>query len=114
MSIVVILKLVNRVRFVGKYFTFNFEYRNQFLIRRQRKYKPDKSPYQVVLSSMKTIQNGHLQFRLLNTFKSHVRFQLDIYTLEHNSLRVKINELNPLRKRYEVEHSLVGEPKLVK
>jgi hypothetical protein len=60
------------------------------------------------------IQDGHLYFRLLNTQKPHVKLRLDIFTLEHNSLRVKINEINPLRKRYEVEHSLVGEPKLVK
>jgi hypothetical protein len=62
---------------------------------------------------MKTINNGHLQFSLHNTLKSHVKFQLDLYTLEHNSLRVKINEINPLRKRYEVQSVLVGEPKLV-
>ncbi len=63
---------------------------------------------------MKTISNGHLQFLLHNALKSHVKFQLDLYTLEHNSLRVKINEINPIRKRYEVEHVLVSEPKLVK
>jgi len=63
---------------------------------------------------MKTISTGHVQFLLHNTLKSHVKFQLDLFTLEHNSLRVKINEINPLRKRYEVEHVLVGEPKLVK
>ena len=63
---------------------------------------------------MKTITNGHLQFLFLNTLKSEVKFQLDLYTLEHNSLRVKINEINPLRKRYEVENVLVSEPKLVK
>ncbi|CAF3423273.1 unnamed protein product, partial [Rotaria sp. Silwood2] len=81
--------------------------------RRQRKYKPDTTPYEVDLSSMKIIDKGHIQFVLLNTLKSEVKFQLDLYTLEHNSLRVKINEINPLRKRYEVEHVLVGEPKLV-
>ncbi len=63
---------------------------------------------------MKTIKNGHLQFLLVNTEKSSVNFQLDIFTLEQNSLRVKINEINPLRKRFEVEHSLVNEPTLVK
>ncbi|CAF1002078.1 unnamed protein product [Adineta steineri] len=81
--------------------------------RRQRKYKPDTTPYEVDLSSMKTITNGHLQFSLLNTLKSHVKLQLDLYTLQHNSLRVKINEINPVRKRYEVERVLVSEPKLV-
>ena len=62
---------------------------------------------------MKTINTGHLQFSFANTLKSHAKFQLDLYTLEHNSLRVKINEVNPIRKRYEVENVLVSEPKLV-
>ena len=62
---------------------------------------------------MKKVKTGHLQFVLSNTEQSNVKFQLDIYTLEQNSLRVKINEINPIRKRYQVEHSLVGEPKLV-
>ncbi len=83
------------------------------MLRRQRKYKPNSSPYEVDLSSMKKIKPGQLQFSLLNSEKSHVKFQLDIFTLELNSLRVKINEINPLRKRFEVEHSLVGEPKLI-
>ena len=81
--------------------------------RRQRKYKPDASPYEVDLSSLKKISTGHLQFHLSNTLKPHVKLQLDVFTLEENSLRVKINEVNPIRKRYEVEHALVGEPKLV-
>ena len=83
------------------------------LFRRQRRYKPDRSSYEVDLSSMKMIDSGHLQFLLRNTLFSQVQFQLDIYTLEYNSLRVKINEINPLRKRYEVKNSLIDEPKLV-
>jgi hypothetical protein len=107
---------VNRVHFVGKYspIHLSFHINNKFLIRRQRKYKPTTSSYEVDLKSQKQIQIGHYQFLLLNTLESHVKFQLDIFTLEHNSLRVKINEINPIRKRYEVEHALVGEPKLVK
>ncbi|CAF0913171.1 unnamed protein product [Rotaria sordida] len=81
--------------------------------RRQRKYKPDISPYEIDLNSTKIIKNGHLRFLLLNTLKSHIKFKLEIFTLEHNSLRIKINELNPIRKRYEVKYSLVGELKLV-
>ncbi len=105
------------MHFVGKYSLINSSFHikeNEFLIRRQRKYKPSTSPYEVDLNSMKQIQTGHYQFLLLNTLKSHVKFQLDIFTLEHDSLRVKINEKNPIRKRYEVEHVIVSEPKLVK
>lgn len=62
---------------------------------------------------MKKVSNGHIQFVLLNTLKPQVKLQLDLYALEHNTLRVKINEINPLRKRYEVENALVNEPKIV-
>lgn len=85
-----------------------------FFIRRQRNYKPTTSPYEVDFHSMKTIKTGHLRFQLVNTEESEAKFQLDLYTLEHNSLRVQINEINPIRKRFQVEHTLVGEPKLVK
>ncbi|CAF4324537.1 unnamed protein product [Rotaria magnacalcarata] len=81
--------------------------------RRQRKYKPDRSSYEIDLNTIKIVKSGHLRCLLLDNTKSHVKFKLDIFTLEHNSLRVKINERNPIRRRYEVKHSLVGEPKLV-
>lgn len=81
--------------------------------RRQRKYRPDVSPYQVDFKSMIKDDNGHLQFKMINTLVDNVQFQLDIFTLDHRTLRVKINEINSLRKRYEVKDSLVTEPKLV-
>lgn len=86
---------------------------NEFFIRRQRNYKPNTSPYEVDFHSMKKIKTGHIQFELINIEQSEAKFQLDIYTLEQNSVRVQINEINPIRKRFQVEHSLVGEPKLV-
>ncbi|CAF0830952.1 unnamed protein product [Didymodactylos carnosus] len=61
---------------------------------------------------MKTVTNGHLQFVITNT-QNNVKFQLDLFTLEENSLRMKINELEPIRKRYEVQNVIVNEPKLV-
>lgn len=81
--------------------------------RRQRKYRPEVSPYQVDLHSMVNSETGHLKFQLINSQAEHVQLQLDIFTLEHRTLRVKINEVNPLRKRYEVKDTLVGEPKPV-
>lgn len=81
--------------------------------RRQRKYRPDISPYQVDLQSMLKNDKGHLQFKLINSLVQEAEFQLDIFTLDHRTLRVKINEKNPLKKRYEVKESLIGEPKLV-
>lgn len=96
-----------------RFLFFHFESFAPSFLRRQRKYKPDQSPYEVDFGSMKTVGKGHLQFRLVNTLKTHVKLQLDLFTLEENSLRMKINEVDPIRKRYEVEHVLVSEPKLV-
>ena len=115
MSTETISKVANKVRFVGQWKRFGFFVVENTLLcalRRQRKYKPDVSPYEVDLTSLKNIGKGHLQFRLVNTLKSHVKLQLDLFTLEENSLRVKINEVEPIRKRYEVENVLVAEPKL--
>lgn len=38
----------------------------------------------------------------------------DIISVVDNMFRLKINEKNPIRQRYQVEGSLVGEPKLQK
>ena len=43
--------------------------------------------------------------------QSGVVLRAELYTLEGNMFRLKINEKNPLRARYEVEGALVGEPK---
>ena len=113
MLIAKISKHANKVHSAGKCPGTGERSTCKYFIRRQRKYKPDVSPYHVDLSSMKQVEDGHLQFSLHNTDQSSGLLALDIYTLEHRSLRVKINENNPLRKRYEVQHALVGEPKRV-
>ena len=46
--------------------------------------------------------------------QSDVVLRAEVYALENNMFRVKINEKNSLRQRYEVEGSLVGEPNLRK
>ena len=43
--------------------------------------------------------------------KTGVVLRAELYTLSDNMIRLKINEKNPLRQRYQVEGSLVGEPK---
>jgi alpha 1,3-glucosidase len=42
--------------------------------------------------------------------ENDVLFKLELFFLRDNTFRLKLNELNPLKKRYEVEHALVGEP----
>ena len=38
-------------------------------------------------------------------------FTAEIYALEDNTARIRINEKSPLHPRYEVQGVLVGEPK---
>lgn len=64
---------------------------------------------------MNTIQlnDDFLSIQVLNTQNS-VYLKGELYFLKDNSMRFKLNELNPLKKRYEVEDALVGEPKITK
>lgn len=114
MLIEVILKHAIKVLFVGKNFLINQGVHISIF----SFFLDDNANINLIHHLMKSIlvqiTNGHLQFLLRNTLKPHVKFQLDLYTLEHNSLRVKINEVNPIRKRYEVENVLVGQPTLVR
>lgn len=73
--------------------------------RRHRNHKPDTSPYQVQSNTIK-IDHGHLTAHVLNTQNS-VEFVLDLYALKENRFRFRFNELNPIKKRYEVEDVIV-------
>ena len=79
----------------------------QILNRRQRSYKPTQSPYVVDFSTLK-IDNGHLNAQAKNTQNS-ILFSLDLYLLKENRFRFRFNELNPLKKRYEVEDIIIDE-----
>lgn len=73
--------------------------------------QPGNSPYIVLMDSLK-ISLSQISVQLLNT-KTNVRLVLDLYGLQGNTARVKINELEPLKPRYEIPVGdvLIGEPK---
>lgn len=73
--------------------------------------QPGNSPYKVLMDSLK-ISSSQISVQLLNT-KTNVRLVLDLYGLQGNTARVKINELEPLKPRYEIPVGdvLIGEPK---
>ena len=48
---------------------------------------------------------------VINT-RNNVVLQAEVFTMEGNMFRLKINEKDGLRPRYEVEGALTGEPKL--
>uniref|UniRef100_A0A8C5DSA0 Glycoside hydrolase family 31 N-terminal domain-containing protein n=1 Tax=Gouania willdenowi TaxID=441366 RepID=A0A8C5DSA0_GOUWI len=75
---------------------------------RQRALKPGESPYRALLETME-LTNTRLTLQLIND-NNKVRLLLELYRLQGNITRVKINELKPLKPRYEVPDVLVREP----
>ncbi|XP_061900189.1 neutral alpha-glucosidase AB isoform X2 [Entelurus aequoreus] len=76
--------------------------------KRQRALKPGESPYRALLETME-LTNTRLTLQLKND-KNKVRLLLELYRLQGNITRVKINELKPLKPRYEVPDVLIREP----
>ncbi|XP_055368276.1 neutral alpha-glucosidase AB isoform X3 [Betta splendens] len=76
--------------------------------KRQRALKPAESPYRALLETME-LTNTKLTLQLIND-NNKVRLLLELYRLQGNMTRVKINELKPLKPRYEVPDVLIREP----
>lgn len=67
----------------------------------------------VVEPSSLMFEDSVCKMDLINQ-QSGVVLKAELYALDDNMFRVKVNEKNPLRPRYEVQGSLIGEPKLRK
>lgn len=76
--------------------------------KRQRALKAGESPYRALLETME-LTNTKLTLQLIND-KNKVRLLLELYRLQGNMTRVKINELKPLKPRFEVPDVLIKEP----
>ncbi|XP_029917217.1 neutral alpha-glucosidase AB isoform X3 [Myripristis murdjan] len=76
--------------------------------KRQRALKPGQSPYRALLETLE-LTNTRLTLQLIND-NNKVRLLLELYRLQGNMTRVKINELKPLKPRYEVPDVLIQEP----
>ena len=50
-----------------------------------------------------------IDVQILNN-ETNVVISLQVIILQHNTVRFKINEINPVHQRYEVQDVLVGEP----
>uniref|UniRef100_A0A8C7TCF9 Neutral alpha-glucosidase AB n=1 Tax=Oncorhynchus mykiss TaxID=8022 RepID=A0A8C7TCF9_ONCMY len=68
--------------------------------KRQRALKPGQSPYRALLETLE-LTNTKLTLQLIND-NNKVRLLLELYRLQGNMTRVKINELKPLKPRFEV------------
>ncbi|CAB4000528.1 Neutral alpha-glucosidase AB, partial [Paramuricea clavata] len=67
-----------------------------------------QSPYSVVPGSIK-FSDSAIDVQILNN-KTNVVLSLQVIILKHNTVRFKINEINPIHPRYEVQDVLVSEP----
>uniref|UniRef100_A0A8C7H2M6 Glucosidase II alpha subunit n=1 Tax=Oncorhynchus kisutch TaxID=8019 RepID=A0A8C7H2M6_ONCKI len=77
-------------------------------LRRQRALKPGQSPYRALLETLE-LTNTKLTLQLIND-NNKVRLLLELYRLQGNMTRVKINELKPLKPRFEVPDVLINNP----
>lgn len=79
--------------------------------RRNRAIQPGDSPYTIVKDSL-VFTDSLVEVNLLNQ-KTNALLSLKLTTLEKNTARFKINELKPIRPRYEVQDVLVEYPRRV-
>uniref|UniRef100_W5KT68 Glucosidase II alpha subunit n=1 Tax=Astyanax mexicanus TaxID=7994 RepID=W5KT68_ASTMX len=87
----------------------NFKTCNQSAFcKRQRALKPGQSSYRALLDTLE-LSDSRLTLQLIND-NNKVHLLLELYRLQGNITRVKINELKPLKPRFEVPDVLIGEP----
>ncbi|XP_028409802.1 neutral alpha-glucosidase AB-like isoform X2 [Dendronephthya gigantea] len=67
-----------------------------------------QSPYSVVPGSIK-FSDSAIDVQIINS-KTNVVLSLQVIVLQHNTVRFKINEINPIHPRYEVQDVLVKQP----
>lgn len=83
-----------------------------FYFRRHRNIQPGHSPYHIDMNSFK-VDSTHIEGVIVNT-QTGVTLKLDLFALKDNMLRMKLNELNPIKQRFEAKEALLGEPELSK
>ncbi|XP_053224260.1 neutral alpha-glucosidase AB isoform X1 [Podarcis raffonei] len=76
--------------------------------KRQRNVEAGSSPYRALLESLQLSQDS-MKIQLINE-ANKVPLLLELYGLKGNMTRIRINELNPLKPRYEVPDVLVQDP----
>lgn len=80
-----------------------------FVFRRHRAMQPNQSPYVILMDSL-VIHPYKIEVQVLNKM-NNVKLHLELYALEENMARLKINELEPIKPRYEIpKGDVVTEP----
>lgn len=72
---------------------------------------PGQSAYEVITETV-NVQSTSVNLQLLNTV-TNVKLTLELSGLERSTARIKINEVEPIKQRYEIPLGdvLVEEPK---
>uniref|UniRef100_A0A8C5IRI4 Glycoside hydrolase family 31 N-terminal domain-containing protein n=1 Tax=Junco hyemalis TaxID=40217 RepID=A0A8C5IRI4_JUNHY len=87
----------------------NFKKCNQIAFyRRQKLLRPGKSLYRVLFDSV-TLSDENVKFQIIHE-ENKVLLQVEIYEIEGNIFRLKIDEASPLKARYKVPDVLIKEP----
>ena len=71
-----------------------------FLFRRQRDHKPTESQYRALLDTVETTSSA-VRVHLVNKWNG-VKLRLEVIALQDNTVRIKVNELEPIKQRYEI------------
>lgn len=72
--------------------------------------EPGKSSFEFSTEKA-SVSSSVLQSELVDT-RYNVKYSFQLYAIENDTLRLKINELNPTKPRFEVPFVLVSEPVL--
>ncbi|XP_051872354.1 neutral alpha-glucosidase C-like [Pristis pectinata] len=75
--------------------------------RRQKKLLPGNSPYHALLDTI-DVSDCRAKLQLLNE-ENKVSLFVEVFVLEDKVIRIKVNELNPLKPRYEVPDVIINE-----
>ncbi|XP_060616895.2 neutral alpha-glucosidase C isoform X2 [Anolis sagrei] len=76
--------------------------------RRQKHLRPGKPLYRVLLDTVE-LSNSNVKFHIISEeYKDPLL--VEVYEIEGNIFRLKINEITPLKPRYEVPDVLIKEP----
>lgn len=80
--------------------------------KRCRSMEPEKSSFEF-LTDKASVSSSVLKSELIDT-KYNVKYGFYLYAVEGDIFRLKINELNPVKQRFEVPFVLVSDPILNK
>ncbi|XP_067847279.1 neutral alpha-glucosidase C-like isoform X2 [Heptranchias perlo] len=76
--------------------------------RRQKKLLPGNSPYRALLDTLE-LSDCRAKLQLLNE-ENKVPLFVEVFVLKDHMIRIKVNELKPMKPRYEVPDVIINEP----